>query len=125
MDSLPDLPKKRNTREADLTPKVLKWFRENHVGSCAIEIKASAGTRIPASALAPHQRLALEAAAKQGIVHKIADNKAKNPFDAFMLKGVPAYVVACFTHHRVCLVIPVDKWSGATPDHKSSFVIDL
>lgn len=82
MQRLPDLPAKKVNREADVTPTVLQWFRENHVGSCAIEVKATEGSRIPASALAPHQRLALEAAAKQGIAYKISDqSRGRKPLD--------------------------------------------
>jgi len=111
-EPLPDLPRQVKKREADVTPKILDWFLHKHWGSCAIEIKATNGNSIPASALEPHQQRALLDALDHGIVHKIADSGRRLPFDAFVLKGVPAYVVACFTSHGKAYVVPVDKWKG-------------
>lgn len=131
MNVLPPLPKRRNKREADITPKVLQWFRQNHNGSCAIEIKASDSNTIPASDLKPHQRAALlEATRSVGVVHKISDqSQGAKPFDAFMLSGVPAYVVAVFTHKRIALAIPVQKWKGISLANEFSsdvaFTIEL
>lgn len=125
MNTLPPLPERKHKGEAIVTPKVLAWFRQNHDGPCAIEIKATAKVRIPESALKEHQKLALIDATTRGIVHKIADNKTKNPFDAFMLKGVPAYVVACFTGDGICLVIPVEEWRGAFPAMRALYTIEL
>lgn len=125
MNILPPLPERKHKGEAKVTPKVLQWFRENHTGSCAIEIKATNKARIPESALKDHQKLALIDATTRGIVHKIADNKTKNPFDAFMLKGVSSYVVACFTTQGICLVIPVEEWHGAFVDMKALYTINL
>lgn len=108
MDSLPSLPRVIRKKEASITPKVLTWFRENHKGSCAIEIKVAKGNSLPASALAPHQHAALMAASRGGIVHKLSDEaRRRQPFDAFMLQGVPAYVVVVFTAKRIALAIPV------------------
>lgn len=120
--NLPDLPKKRKKREADITPKVLAWFRDNHNGSCAIEIKATAGDSIPMAALAPHQRTALLAASGSvGVVHKISDqSRGSKPFDAFMLSGIPAYVVAVFPKRSVAYAITINKWHGARFDMPAS-----
>ena len=110
-----------------MTPLILEWFRKAHKGPCAIEIKATDTNSIPESKLAPHQKLALLAATQGGIVHKLTDEaRRKQPFDAFMLVGVPAYVVAVFTKEpRVALVIEVQKWRGATraTDCKFRFTI--
>lgn len=122
---LPDLPRVLNKKEASVTPKVLAWFRKHHHTSAAIEIKSTTGSRIPQSALKAHQRQALMDATTTGIVHKIPDNKTRNPFDAFMLKGVCAWVVACFPKHGVCLVIPANEWRGAVPESKATYRIDL
>ena len=55
--------------------------------------------------------------AKHGtMTHKIADNRTRLPFDAFMLKYSDAYVVACFTTHGICLVFDIDEWNGAKHD---------
>ncbi len=113
-DVLPELPKTRKKREADLTPRVLQWFRENHSPSCAIEIKATYGLRLAARVLQPHQKAALlDAASGRGIVHKLSDEaRRQQPFDAFKLASVPAYVVACFTRNRTCHIVPVARWVG-------------
>lgn len=103
--------------------------------SCAIEIKATNKNTIPEKALQPHQKQALMDATgysmtgyklrKSRIVHKIADSKRRNPFDAFMLTNVDAFVVACFTAKGVCLVIPVDKWKGASIETPCDHIIKL
>ncbi len=114
MDNLPNLPRKLRKREADITPKILDWFRKHHNACAAIEIKATDGHSIPASALMPHQKAALMQAAGKGITHKLSDEaRRRQPFDAFMLKGVPAYVVAVFTTHRVAYAFPIHLWRGA------------
>lgn len=113
MDNLPNLPRKLHKKEANCTPKILDWFRKHH-GTCAIEVKATDGHSIPASALMPHQKAALTMATGKGIAHKLSDEaRRRQPFDAFMLKGVPAYVVAAFTAHRVAYAFPVAMWKGA------------
>lgn len=121
-ETLPPLPAKREKREASLTPLILNWFRTNYKGSCAIEIKATKSNSIPESALQPHQKAALIAARGAGVVYKIPDTSfAKRPFDAFMLSYTQAFVVACFSSSRVCLVIEADKWKGATPKTPALF----
>lgn len=113
---MPDLPRTLNKREAKITPAVLRWFRERYPGSCAIEVKVGVGDSIPASAVKPHQMASLKAA-DTGFVHKLSDiARIKQPFDAFMLKGVPGYVVACFPKHKKCLVIDANRWNGARHD---------
>lgn len=118
MIDLPELPRQLKKREADVTPRVLEWFRANYSGSCALEIKATSGNSIPASAVLPHQKLALwDVALRGGIVHKLSDEaRRKQPFDAFCLKGCPAYVVACFTTYHTCYLIPIQEWKGIKID---------
>jgi len=116
VDSLPNLPKQKKKREADVTPRVLAWFKENHAGSCAIEVKATNTGSIPESALLPHQKQALLDVIHGTLTHKIADTGRRLPFDAFMLQGLPAYVVACFTKHGVAQVYSVEQWKGAKYD---------
>ena len=124
MSELPDLPRQIVKREASVTPRVLEWFRTLYKRSCAIEVKCTDGNSIPKSALMEHQRLALLAATGEGIVHKLSDEaRRKQPFDAFQLVSVPAYVVACFTKHRKCLVIPVEEWRGAKESTNAPYII--
>ena len=116
VSDLPILPPVRRKREQSVTPKVLAWFLKNYPYSCAIEVKATKGHSIPSNALLPHQKRALLDATDVGIVFKIPDVGFRNPFDAFMLKNVPAFVVACFTGDGVCYAIPVKRWRGARID---------
>lgn len=125
MMTLPNLPTIRKKTEAHITPRVLQWFREHSISSCAIEIKQTSATSIPSSALKDHQRAALHTVAHGTLVHKIADARRRNPFDAFLLSHTNAFVVACFIKHKKCLVIPIDEWQGATPSTPASYVIDL
>lgn len=123
--SLPELPRTKRTREANITPKVLEYFRENYPYPCAIEIKVSPRKYISENALLPHQKLALLAASSpQGLVHKLSDEAMRRqPFDAFLLKNTHAYVVAVFLHKdvRLALAIKVEDWQGATPDSPCDF----
>ena len=49
-----------------------------------------------------------------GLVHKLSDeSRRQQPYDAFMLKNADAYVVACFSTHGYCFIIPVEDWQGA------------
>lgn len=114
---LPNLPRTIEKREAKYTPRVLEWFKENYSGSCAIEIKATKGRSIPASALLPHQKAALMAACGRGITWKIPDEaRRQTPFDAFKIARAGAFVVCVFTTTRVVLVIDVREWAGARSD---------
>ncbi len=110
---LPPLPKKRVKREASVTPAVMEFMHNYTKVSCAIEVKATAGNTIPKSAVASHQGLALnDASTSVGMRHKIADDGHRKPFDGFILKKAPAYVVACFTKQGMCIVVPIEKWEG-------------
>lgn len=111
---LPDLPEqKRQKTEQKITPMILDWFRNNHKGSCAIEIKATKTDTCPRSAVQTHQiKALLDAKSTHGLVHKIADNKRKNPFDAFMLQGVFSYIAVYYIKHRVLVLYGPENWQG-------------
>lgn len=115
MDALPPLPRRLRKKEASLTPRVFSWAKKAINGPVALEIKQTDTDSIPASALLPHQRLALLAAcSKEGLAHKLTDEaRRRQPFDAFILKNTPAYVVACFTKHKIAHVFHVKSWEGA------------
>lgn len=122
-NDLPELPKRLKKREADVTPRILAWFKAHHPSSCAIEIKATDTNSIPRSALLPHQEAALKAAqSKGGLIHKIADaSHLRLPFDAFFLRETEAYVVAAFTTSKEAFVIPVNEWNGASATMRNHF----
>ena len=121
------MPRVLNKREARITPRVLKWFKENYKESVALEIKATSTNSIPKSALKDHQLKALLAVkSERGLTYKIPDNaRIRLPFDAFQMKNTQAFVVACFTKRGICLAIPPEEWRGARPATKCEFVIDL
>ncbi len=123
MDKLPPLPKTIVKREANVTPRILAWVKEN-MGSCVVEIKATAGRSIARSALLPHQEAALKAAeSSTGIIHKISDaGHVRTPFDAFYLKNTPAYVVAVFTTYGIAYVIPIRNWGGASLNMETFYI---
>ena len=128
METLPDLPRVLNKREAKKTPKVLDWFKTNYHSNCAIEIKVAQNkspNTIPEKALQDHQKKALMDAKHGSLVHKIADTGMRNPFDAFMLCNSDAFVVACFTQYGYCLVFDIDDWRGARYDDEALFRIKL
>ncbi len=86
---LPDLPKKKKRREADITPLVLRWFEDNYHKSCAIEIK------VGKNKILPHQLAALAQVHGGTFSHKLPDMGNRNPFDAFLLINAKALLVTC------------------------------
>ncbi len=112
---LPALPRVLKKKEADVTPHIMKWFREKHRKTAVFEIKATDTNSIPQSALAEHQRAALVLASRGTLAHKLTDaSRTRQPFDGFCVSNVPAYVVAAFTEKRKAYVIPVERWRGAS-----------
>jgi len=115
--NLPDLPRVLKKREADITPRVLAWFRDNYPDCVALEIKVTNKGTIEPSRLKDHQRAALIAAgSSSGIIHKLTDaSRTRQPFDAFMIKNRQSFVVACFKASRktTCLAIDPKEWKGA------------
>lgn len=126
MDKLPPLKKVLKKREADHTRAVLEWFRNSYLGgSVALEIKYCKGNSLGQSALQPHQRAALRAAASggagAGLIHKLSDEvRRQQPFDAFMIRGAAAFVVVVFGGREAgglrCAAWPVVAWAGAHRD---------
>jgi hypothetical protein len=94
--TLPELPKIRKKKEADITPHVLLWFKKNYPRSAAIEIKYGKNK------LEEHQVTALAQVAKGSFTYKIPDMGRMNPFDGFLLKDADACLVTC--EGRTCLV---------------------
>ena len=103
--NLPELPKKIKKKEQDITPKILKWFKENYTHSCAIEIKISNTDTFSKSKLEEHQLKALLEVNSGPFIHKIADSKRRNPFDSFFLYKEDAWIVIYFTKYKKCLAM--------------------
>ena len=86
---LPELPKKRAHKEADITPLVFDWFEKNWKNSAAIEIK------VGKNKLKPHQEIALRMVAKSTFSYKIPDMGRVICFDGFLLKNADSFIVTC------------------------------
>lgn len=128
MPTLPELPRKRKQTEADITPKVIRWFRDIYRKSCVFEIKVPKGAQrtISMRALAPHQYAALMLASRGTLAHKISDaGRTRQPFDGFVVSNVSAYVVACFPATHVCYVIPIQEWRGAKEGMEGTITFSL
>lgn len=123
----PDLPRVLKKREADLTPKILQWFRTSYPFSVALEIKVTKTGSIAKSALQDHQLKALLAVQSgAGLTHKLSDaGHLRQPFDAFQMKNTHSFVVCVFLTSKVCLAINPNKWNGATPTTLATFAIPL
>lgn len=95
---MPPLPKKRQHKEADVTPLVLEWFKKNYHHSCALEIK------IKGNKLLKHQEVALRKVSQGKYAHKMPDMGRRMPFDAFVLINADAILVTCDGRHCTCEV---------------------
>lgn len=83
---LPELPRQINKKEQDITPRILKWFRDNYKRSFALEIKISNTDTLPKSRLEKYQIQALQLVRNSSFVYKIRDtDRMQKPFDAFGL----------------------------------------
>ena len=96
-------------KEKDITPRILKYCRDK-IGTCAVEIKYCKGGTLPKDALKEHQYHALKLAAGAGLCWKIPDAGYQNPFDGFVLKGVPAYVAVWWEKHKGFTLEEVQDW---------------
>jgi len=83
------LPKKRKTKEADITPRVLAYFRDNYPYSVALEIKIKGNKPLP------HQKVALAQVNAGTFSYKLPDMGKRNPFDAVVLKNAQGLLVTC------------------------------
>jgi len=97
---MPPLPKKRKTKEADVTPDVMAWFQKHYPFSVALEIK------VDKNKVLPHQATALESVEKGHFSYKLPDSGKRNPFDCVILKNAHAFVVRC--EGRKCIAYRVD-----------------
>jgi len=100
METLPELPRIRKHKEADITPLVFKWFEDNWENSVALEIKIKGGK------IYPHQLVALRQVHNGIFSHKIKDTGSRNPFDGFILKKADAFIVIC--NKRKCVAYSHD-----------------
>lgn len=101
--SLPELPKLRKHKEADITPAIFKWFEGNYPKTVALEIKIKGGK------IYPHQLSALKKVNEGCFAHKIADTGRRQPFDGFILKNADAFLVICEKNNCVAYSPEMEK----------------
>lgn len=89
MAKLPPLKPPRKTPEADITPRVMQYFKENYPRSALIEIKI--GNR----PLVGHQEKSLQEVADGVFVYKLPDQGVRTPADVVLFKDADAIVVRC------------------------------
>ena len=100
--NLPDLPKKYNRKEANITPDVMDWFFNYYPDDVTVEVK------VDKNKVLPHQKIALQQVEDGTFKWKIPDQGKKNPWDFIVLKTkmVKPFVVTCVG--RVCQAIGKD-----------------
>lgn len=86
---LPDLPKLRKHKEADVRPLVDKWLREHYPKSVAYEVKIKGGK------IYKHQPIALKQVHDGLFSYKPPDTGRRNPFDGIILKDADALLIIC------------------------------
>lgn len=115
--TLPDLPRRLNKREQSISPRVMAWLQDHYHQTIPFEIKATKTGSIPKSAVADHQlKSLLECQTERGFLYKIPDNaRIRLPFDGFLIKNTPSFVICVFLTHKVCLAFDPRVWNGAKP----------
>lgn len=83
------LPKKKNHKEADVTPLVMRWFEKHYPRSCNVEVKIKGNT------LLRHQEGALKKTQAGVFTHKMPDMGMRNPCDFYMIKDGDGVLVTC------------------------------
>ena len=122
--------------EAQFQTRFNKWVRYRYDGpTAAFELKVTKGSSLPFSAVQPHQVSALNLAKHKQLPYKIADvGRLQKPFDCFVLKGVPAYIVVLYNCNDrqkkntelVFYMIDIDAWlSIQTKIGRKSLPIDV
>lgn len=96
-------------REAAFNTLFNKWLKNVYKKTGAFELKQTQTNSLPFNAVVDHQEQALMNAKWGVLVYKIPDAGYQNPFDCFVLSGVPAYVV--IKYPNVVCVIDIDMFS--------------
>ena len=100
--------------ERDFQTLFLKWLRhQKTLKSGAFELKLTKKESLPFKALSPHQLEALRAVKHTELAYKIADDSiGYKPFDCFLLKDAPAFIVVSFYKRgeKKFYMIDVDVW---------------
>lgn len=101
-----------------------KWARhQSKLSTGAFELKLTKGKSLPFNAVKGHQLDALYAVKHNRLVYKIADDSIGfKPFDCFMLREVPAFVVISFytRGEKKFYMIDVDNWISEIQNSQSN-----
>jgi hypothetical protein len=88
-----------------------KWYEHNDIGTAALELKIIKSGNFRMAQVAEHQISALWMAYKYGLFWKIPDEGlSRKPFDAFYMKGVPAYIVVLFVKSKEFYLIHINDF---------------
>ena len=98
---LPELPKLRRNKEADVRPLVDKWLCKNYPKSVAYEVKVKGGK------IYEHQPIALKQVEDGLFSYKPPDMGRRNPFDGIILKNADALLIIC--DGRLCSAYTYDN----------------
>lgn len=103
MNTLPELPKQREKKEASFGITFRSWIEKNPQISGAFELK-QCDSSLLFSDVKDHQIASLRAVAGKGLLWKIADDsRGIKPFDYFYFRKAKAYIVIKFTD-MFCLI---------------------
>jgi len=102
-------------QEKDFQVTFNKWAKSLYRRTAAFELKISKTGSLPFKSVVEHQENALYLAKHHSVMFKIPDAGYQNPFDAFMLAEVPAWVVIMFNTERsknrsTFIMIDIDMW---------------
>ena len=91
-------------REAAFQTQFNLWLRDNYKGSGVFELKQTSKDYLSFDAVKEHQIAGLLAAKHGTLVHKISDEtRGYKPFDSFILRNTPAYIVIKYPQGFVIL----------------------
>lgn len=84
--------------ESDFQTKFNRWLKHCWAEHSAVfELKFSKTNSLPFSAVKPHQIENLTIANSGSFIYKIPDvGQAQKPFDSFIMRRVPAYIVVYY-----------------------------
>lgn len=108
--------------ERDIQTKLGAWVKAKWKETAVFEFKVTKDKSIPFDAVKPHQVAALLAAnSETGLYFKIPDAMyGYNPFDAFFVRAVSAYVVIMFYRRgqKDFYMIKIEDWIRESKNSK-------
>lgn len=105
----------------------MAWLQDHYHQTIPFEIKATKTGSIPRSAVQDHQLKSLLACqTDRGFIYKIPDNaRIRLPFDGFLIKNTPSFIIAVFLKQKIALAINPKNWNGANIHTPAEFTFHL